>query len=70
MGGLIDDLLTLLQENQVDHTSFFRQLGTAARGDATPVRSLFINLAALDAWMERFNALPRVERDRILDGDD
>jgi serine/tyrosine/threonine adenylyltransferase len=54
---LVDELLTLLQENQVDHTSFFRGLGAAARGDAGPTRGLFGDLPAFDAWAERWRAL-------------
>ena len=34
-------------ESHVDHTSFFRRLGAAARGDAEPVRGLFLDLAAV-----------------------
>ena len=54
---LAGDLLTLLQADHVDHTSFFRTLGTAARGDAEPVRRLFIDLAGIDGWVARWRAL-------------
>lgn len=54
---LVADLLTLLQENHVDHTSFFRALGAAARGDAGPARGLFLDLAGFDAWAARWRAL-------------
>ena len=54
---LVDELLTLLQESHADHTSFFRALGTAARGDAEPARGLVLELAAFDAWAERWRAL-------------
>jgi uncharacterized protein YdiU (UPF0061 family) len=54
---LVDELLTLLQESHVDHTSFFRDLGAAARGDAEPARGLFLDLAAFDSWVERWRAL-------------
>ena len=54
---LAGDLLTLLQADHVDHTSFFRTLATAARGDAEPVRRLFIDLAAVDDWVARWRAL-------------
>ncbi|MBA2573166.1 MAG: YdiU family protein, partial [Nocardioidaceae bacterium] len=54
---LVDELLTLLQESHVDHTSFFRDFGAAARGDAEPARGLFLDLAAFDAWAERWRAL-------------
>ena len=54
---LFDDLLTLLQADRVDLTSFFRALGRAARGDAEPARSLFLDLAGIDAWLARWRAL-------------
>ncbi len=54
---LLDDLPPLLRESRVDHTSFFRALARAARGDAEPVRDLFLDLAAADAWVARWRAL-------------
>jgi uncharacterized protein YdiU (UPF0061 family) len=54
---LIQDLLPLMQQNRVDHTTFYRALATAARGDAEPVRGLFIDIAAVDAWIARWRAL-------------
>ena len=57
MSPLVDDLLTLLQASHVDHTSFFRHLAAAARGDAEPVRGMFLDLAAFDAWTGRWRAL-------------
>lgn len=54
---LIDDILALLQEGQVDYTSFFRRLGRAARGQAEPMRGLFSEPAEFDAWAERWRAL-------------
>ncbi|MCW2132333.1 protein adenylyltransferase SelO [Arthrobacter sp. VKM Ac-2550] len=54
---LTNELFTLLQEGKVDYTAFFRRLGPAARGDAEPVRSMFLNPAAFDAWTERWRAL-------------
>ncbi len=54
---LVNELLTLLQENHVDYTGFFRALGAAARGDAEPARGLFLDLAAFDAWAQRWRAL-------------
>ncbi|GAB3304679.1 YdiU family protein [Geodermatophilus aquaeductus] len=55
--GLVDDLLALLQDNRVDLTSFVRALSRAARGDAGPARELVLDLAAADAWLERWRAL-------------
>jgi uncharacterized protein YdiU (UPF0061 family) len=56
-GPLVDDLLTLLQQNHVDHTSFHRALGAAARGDAEPARLLVLDLPAFDEWLARWRAL-------------
>jgi serine/tyrosine/threonine adenylyltransferase len=56
-GPLIDDLLGLLHQNHVDHTSFYRALGAAARGDAEPARLLVLDLAAFDGWLARWRAL-------------
>ena len=54
---LIDDLLTLLQTNHVDYTSFFRNLGAAARGNPEPAREMVLDLAAIDSWLSRWRAL-------------
>ncbi|WP_394618312.1 YdiU family protein [Lentzea sp. JNUCC 0626] len=54
---LLKDLLALMQENHVDFTSFFHLLSHAARGDAEPARSLFLDLAAIDAWIARWREL-------------
>jgi uncharacterized protein YdiU (UPF0061 family) len=64
---LVEDLLGLLRENHVDHTSFFRELGTAARGDAEPARRLVLDLASFDAWLDVWRGLgPDAERmDRV-----
>jgi uncharacterized protein YdiU (UPF0061 family) len=54
---LIHDLHTLLQANHVDHTTFHRRLSSAARGTPEPARALFLDLAAIDAWLTRWRAL-------------
>ncbi|MGH3863002.1 protein adenylyltransferase SelO [Actinokineospora sp.] len=51
---LVDDLLTLLQADHVDHTSFYRRLTLA---DTEPVRELFLDLPGIDAWLTRWRAL-------------
>ncbi|MEV4902100.1 protein adenylyltransferase SelO [Citricoccus sp. NPDC055426] len=51
---LIDDLLALLQQDHIDYTGFFRRLGHAARGDLAPVRAVFTDRPAFDAWTERW----------------
>ncbi len=55
--SLTAELSALLQESHVDYTSFFRNLGTAARGDAESARSMFSGPSTFDAWMERWRAL-------------
>ena len=54
---LVGDLFTLMREGRVDHTSFFRSLGAAARGDLEPAREVVLDLAAVDAWLDRWRAL-------------
>ncbi|MFC7847622.1 YdiU family protein [Arthrobacter sp. NPDC057388] len=54
---LIDELLGLLREAGVDYTSFFRRLGSAARGNGVMARILFPQPDAFDAWVERWKAL-------------
>jgi uncharacterized protein YdiU (UPF0061 family) len=55
--SLIDEVLALLQAGRVDYTSFFRRLGTGARGQGQPVRTLFPEPDAFLAWAERWRAL-------------
>ncbi|WP_183094184.1 protein adenylyltransferase SelO [Nocardioides stalactiti] len=55
--ALADTLLDLLERSHVDHTSFWRHLATAARGDSGPVRALFLDLEAFDAWLAGWRAL-------------
>ena len=55
-GPLIDEVLGLLRAGHVDHTSFFRALGAAARGDVAPARNLFLDLAGFDDWVQRWRA--------------
>jgi serine/tyrosine/threonine adenylyltransferase len=54
---LLDELLTLLTGSRVDHTSFFRALTRAARGDDEPARSLFLDSGAFDSWLGRWRAM-------------
>lgn len=55
--ALTEEMFPLLKEGRVDYTSFFRGLGTAARGNTEPVRSMFSDLAPLEAWLERWRVL-------------
>ena len=54
---LVSELLSQLQTSHVEHTSFFRALSDAARGDCEPARGLFLDLEAFDAWTKRWLAL-------------
>jgi uncharacterized protein YdiU (UPF0061 family) len=54
---LIAELLEQLEQSRVDHTSFYRLLGRAARGEVEPARGLFVDLAAFDGWLARWRAL-------------
>jgi uncharacterized protein YdiU (UPF0061 family) len=54
---LVEELLTLLQAGQVDHTSFYRDLGATARGGARPTAGPLLDVAGLDAWVHRWRAL-------------
>ncbi|MEX5718998.1 protein adenylyltransferase SelO [Geodermatophilus maliterrae] len=55
--SLLDDLLKLLTADRVDMTSFHRGLSGAARGAVEPTRELFLDLAGIDGWLERWRAL-------------
>ena len=57
LAPLVDELLSLLQGNRIDHTSFFRGLSAAVDGDAEPVRAQVLDLAAIDGWIARWRAL-------------
>jgi len=53
---LSEDLLALLAADHVDYTSFFRNLGAAARGDADPARAMFTDSTSFDDWVDRWTA--------------
>jgi uncharacterized protein YdiU (UPF0061 family) len=53
---LVEALVVLLQEYHIDHTSFFRALADAGRGDTGAVSRLFTGPAA-DGWVSRWRAL-------------
>ncbi|ANH37802.1 hypothetical protein I601_1363 [Nocardioides dokdonensis FR1436] len=57
VASLVEDLLALMAAARVDHTSFFRALGDAARGDVEGVRGVVLDLPGLDAWLERWRGL-------------
>ena len=49
-------ILTAMTENQVDFTLFFRNLARAVDGNSEPVRALFVDPTAFDAWAARWHA--------------
>jgi serine/tyrosine/threonine adenylyltransferase len=52
---LANDLLTLVHAQQVDYTSCFRSLSSAARGNDEPLRSLFAEPVGFDSWLGRWH---------------
>ena len=67
--SFIDDLLAALAQDQVDYTIFWRRLSHAQLdGNTEPVRELFINSIAWDAWMLRYSELLALS-DRALAAD-
>ena len=57
-GELIDSLLQLLAHGRIDWTIFWRRLSAHAAGESLdPVRDLFADRAAFDAWMLRYQEL-------------
>jgi len=59
--ALAEDFLSLLQQHAVDFTLAWRRLADAAAGDANPLRALFAEAAAVNPWLQRWQA--RAERD-------
>jgi len=55
-GPSLDALPGLLATHRVDHTLFFRRLSLAVRGDDEPVRALFEEPEAFDAWASGWRA--------------
>ena len=51
---LADDWLALLHAGRADFTLAWRRLGDAAAGDEAPLRALFADPGAPDAWLERW----------------
>jgi uncharacterized protein YdiU (UPF0061 family) len=57
---LVESLMQLLAKDAVDFTIFFRRLCSAVTGPLEPVRDLFLQREAFDAWAVRW-------RDRLVD---
>lgn len=61
---LIHGLLAVMGGGEgVDYTRFFRALAQHVRGDAEPVRALFADAGALDAWLPAYQARLAQEMD-------
>ena len=65
--ALTEDLMKLLAQDAVDFTIFWRRLSRAASGPLQPVRDLFLQREAFDAWTlrwrERLQARPGFDAD-------
>ena len=54
--ALAEDWLALLHAERVDFTLGWRRLADAAAGDEAPLRALFADACAPDAWLARWRA--------------
>jgi uncharacterized protein YdiU (UPF0061 family) len=54
--ALVADWLALLHAERVDFTLAWRRLAEVVAGDATPLRALFTDPRAPDAWLSRWRA--------------
>jgi len=54
---LVDELVASIQESRADYTSFFRNLGKAARGQAESALGQVLDPARFDGWVTRWRAL-------------
>ncbi|WP_443094400.1 protein adenylyltransferase SelO [Pseudoduganella albidiflava] len=62
--ALLDEMFGLLQANHADFTLFFRRLGSLRAGSAEgdePLRDLFIDRPAFDAWAVKYRERLRAE---------
>ncbi|HZW23120.1 protein adenylyltransferase SelO [Noviherbaspirillum sp.] len=69
-GALTDAMFSLLQENHVDFTLFFRRLGDLKIDDPAsdePVRDLIIDRPAFDAWAESYRR--RLKQENSVDAE-
>ncbi|CAN5401084.1 YdiU family protein [soil metagenome] len=66
---LIDSMFAIMQQSHVDFTLFFRRLGDLKLDNAAadePVRDLFIDRVAFDAWAVQYRA--RLLQEQSMDG--
>jgi serine/tyrosine/threonine adenylyltransferase len=66
--ALVEDWLTLLHAERVDFTLGWRRLADAAAGDEAPLRALFADARAPDAWLARWRARCASESDSAPHG--
>jgi uncharacterized protein YdiU (UPF0061 family) len=69
-GALVDAMFALLQNNHADYTLFFRRLGNLKLDDPSldePLRDLFIDRPAFDAWAVQYRA--RLRRENSIDAE-
>jgi uncharacterized protein YdiU (UPF0061 family) len=66
--ALVADWLTLLHAERVDFTLGWRRLADAAAGDEAPLRALFADVLAPDAWLARWRARCASETDSAQHG--
>lgn len=58
---LFETMLSILQEQSVDYTLFFRHLGEAAMDAPQKLRDLFVDPTQIDGWLARWKQ--RLEKD-------
>ncbi len=66
--ALVEAWLTLLHGERVDFTLAWRRLANAAAGDEAPLRALFADARAPDAWLTRWRARCASESHRAQHG--
>jgi uncharacterized protein YdiU (UPF0061 family) len=66
-GNLVNRLLDAMHQGKADFTLTFRRLSDAVRGNSTPVRVLFKDSVAFDAWETDWCA--RLDREQVSAGD-
>jgi len=65
--ALVEDWLTVLHAERVDFTLAWRRLADAAARDEAPLRALFADAHAPDAWLARWHARCASENDNALE---
>jgi uncharacterized protein YdiU (UPF0061 family) len=61
-GEVIGEFLRLLGQSHADYTLAFRRLCDAADGNVDPLRDMFIDLAAFDAWAAKWRQQRETQR--------